>query len=110
MLLSRELAASTQETGSTISHEALALSQGAVDQLYLAVRLAICDLVLPKDAAIPLVLDDALTNFDDQRCAATLDFLMELSHQRQILLFTCQERERVYLEQHYPGQFTAISL
>ena len=86
------------------------LSQGAADQLYLAVRLAICDMVLPKEKAIPLVLDDALTSFDDDRCAAALDYLMELSRERQILLFSCQEREGDYLRRNYPGQFHDVPL
>ena len=62
-------------------------------QLYLATRLAICDLVLPPDHAVPIVLDDALTNFDDERCAAALRWLKEESKRRQILLFTCHSRE-----------------
>lgn len=62
-------------------------SAGAADQLYLAVRLAICDLVLPEDA--PIVLDDALTGFDGARRDAALDYLREAAEKRQILLFTC---------------------
>ena len=110
VLLDRELAASAQESGTSVPREALFLSQGAADQLYLAVRLAICDMVLPKEKAIPLVLDDALTSFDDDRCAAALDYLMELSRERQILLFTCQEREGAYLRRSYPGQFHEVAL
>ena len=70
---------------------------GAGDQLYLAVRLAICRMVLPRDKAAPLILDDALANFDDQRLAAALDWLLEESRSRQILLFTCHRREGDYL-------------
>ena len=110
VLLDRELAASALESGSSVPREALVLSQGAADQLYLAVRLAICDMVLPKEKAIPLVLDDALTSFDDDRCAAALDYLMELSRERQILLFSCQEREGAYLRRTYPGQFHDVPL
>ena len=110
VLLSRELTASAQESGSAAPREAPLLSQGAADQLYLAVRLAICHLVLPAEKAIPLVLDDALTNFDDARCAAALDYLMELAQTRQILLFTCQGREGAYLRRAYPGRFAAVSL
>lgn len=73
------------------------LSQGAGDQLYLAVRLAICRMVLPLDKAAPLILDDALANFDDTRMAAALDWLAEESRTRQILLFTCHRREGDYL-------------
>src|SRR5699024_8242089 len=96
--------------GTSAPREALLLSQGTADQLYLAVRLAICEMVLPAEKAVPLVLDDALTSFDDARCAAALDVLMELSRTRQILLFTCQEREGAYLRRAYPGAFTDLAL
>ena len=73
----------------------------------LAVRLAVCDMVLPADH--PLILDDALTSFDDERMEAALRYLMEISRQRQILLFTRQEREGQYLAQAFPGQYHTIS-
>ena len=44
------------------------------------------------------MLDDALVTFDDRRMALALDALAELGRERQILLFTCQEREENYLE------------
>ena len=62
-----------------------------MDQLYLALRLAICDLLLP-DA--PIVLDDVLVYFDDERALLALETLREMSKSRQILLFTCQNREK----------------
>ena len=46
---------------------------------------------------MPLILDDALANYDDQRLAAALDWLLEESRSRQILLFTCHRREGDYL-------------
>ena len=73
----------------------LFLQSAASHLLYLALRLAICQLTLP---GIPLVLDDALVTFDDRRMALALDALAELGRERQILLFTCQEREGNYLE------------
>ena len=97
VLLDRSLAASAQERGSVAAHEVSALSQGAADQLYLAVRLAICELVLPKEKNVPLILDDALINFDDERCAAALELLAELGRERQILLLSCHKREADYL-------------
>ncbi len=69
------------------------LSAGAADQLYLSARLAICELVLPPEKSIPIILDDALTNFDDERCAAALRWLKQAATHRQILLFTCHSRE-----------------
>mgnify|MGYP002581019471 CR=1 FL=1 len=60
-------------------------------------RLAICETVLPADDPPPVVLDDALVRFDDARCRAALELLLEESKTRQILLFTCQHRESAYL-------------
>lgn len=97
VLLDRSFAAQTGETGDGAAHDALYLSLGALDQLYLAVRLAICESVLPPEDPIPLVLDDALVRFDDARCRAALDVLYEVSQSRQLLLFTCQHREAAYL-------------
>lgn len=97
VLLDRNLSLSAQPAGDTMPRALSLLSQGAGDQLYLAVRLAICRMVLPRDKAAPLILDDALANFDDQRLAAALDWLLEESRTRQILLFTCHRREGDYL-------------
>ena len=110
VLLDRKLIPSAQEDGAILSHEVHSLSQGAADQLYLAVRLAICDLVLPAESRIPIFLDDALVTFDDERMAAALDYLVELSEQRQILLFTCQQRELSYLRAAHPDRYHAITL
>lgn len=97
VLLNKALAPSAQEKGSLLPREIFQLSQGTADQLYLAVRLAICETVLPADKAAPLVLDDALVTFDDDRMAAALSYLVQLARQRQILLFTCQGREAAWL-------------
>lgn len=110
VLLDRKMVPSAQEDGDILSHEVFTLSQGAADQLYLAVRLAICDMVLPKDRCVPIFLDDALVTFDDIRMAAALDYLVELSEQRQILLFTCQQRELAYLRTAHAGRYHAITL
>lgn len=110
VLLNKELAPSAQESGSLLPRETFQLSQGTADQLYLAVRLAICDMVLPQEKAAPLVLDDALVTFDDQRMAAALDLLLQLSRTRQILLFTCQNREAAYLRQAGASQVQVLRL
>lgn len=106
VLLSRDLSLETDSEGAQRSVQLL--SQGAADQLYLAVRLAICDLVLPEDKHVPLILDDALLTFDDDRLHAALDYLLEESEKRQILLFTCQKREGAYLNGHKNVTLLAI--
>ena len=94
--LDRELDASATEEGGVLPRRALFLSKGTVDQIYLAVRLAVYDLCL-KERQAPLVLDDALAAFDDRRMALALDLLVRLAEDRQILLFTCQGREAACL-------------
>lgn len=98
VLLSRDFSLETEEEAGGTAHSVQLLSQGAADQLYLAVRLAICDMVLPEDKSAPLVLDDALLSFDEERLHAALDYLVEESQHRQILLFSCQKREQEYLQ------------
>ena len=96
--LDRALHVSAEPAGTAVPRDAACLSAGAADQLYLAVRLAICDLVLPEENAAPIILDDALASFDDGRCAAALDCLREEAKKRQILLFTCHSREAAYFK------------
>ncbi len=79
--------------------EALSLSQGTVDELYFALRLALFEAIVPEDTAPPLVLDDAFVNFDDERMKKALDLLFEKSRERQIIIFSCHTREAEYLKE-----------
>ena len=110
VLLDRTLTPSIRSTGEVPTHSVSVLSQGTADQLYLAVRLAICDTVLPEEKCVPIFLDDALVTFDDERMTAALDYLVELSERRQILLFTCQQRELNYLRSAHPHRYHPIKL
>lgn len=93
VVLNRAFRLAAEPAGDGVYRDAALLSAGAADQLYLATRLAICDLVLPEENGVPIVLDDALANFDDARCAAALQWLKAEGQKRQILLFTCHSRE-----------------
>ena len=95
--LDRSLSVTVRQTGSLADRPLALLSQGTKDQLYLALRLSIADLVLPEGAACPFVLDDALLAFDDQRLDLALDLLRQLAEHRQVILFSCQRREQVRL-------------
>ena len=68
--------------------EADELSWATREQLYLAARLALTRVLWP-DEGPPLLLDDPLVNFDDQRVAATFQLLSRFAADRQILFFTC---------------------
>ena len=89
--LNRELEGAAARAEDVLPRSVLTLSRGTADQLYLAVRLAVCRLCLPEKP--PIVLDDALAAFDDRRMALALDLLRELAGEQQLLLFTCQRRE-----------------
>ena len=65
-------------------------SDGTVDQLYLALRLAVAEALTPN---APLVLDDALVRFDDTRLAQAMDILKDSAKQKQVIVFTCHKRE-----------------
>lgn len=71
-------------------HDAIWRSDGTVDQLYLALRLAVAEELTPE---APLILDDALVCFDDGRMRAAVELLKEESEAKQVILFTCQGRE-----------------
>ena len=58
------------------------MSEGACDQLYLALRLASLENWLDRNEPLPLIVDDILVSFDNARAAATLQVLAELSRGR----------------------------
>jgi hypothetical protein len=66
------------------------LSTGAKDQLFLALRLAIVDL-LSADNPIPLVLDDSFVNFDSERLQVALEVVSTISKERQVILLSHDE-------------------
>lgn len=72
-------------------HDSLWRSDGTVDQLYLALRLAVAE-ALTEDA--PVILDDALVRFDDTRLKSALNILRQEAQKKQVILFTCQSREK----------------
>jgi uncharacterized protein YhaN len=67
------------------------MSDGTCDQLYLALRLASLENFLGDREPIPFIVDDILISFDDQRAAAALKILAELSRRTQIIFFTHHE-------------------
>src|SRR6185436_2693065 len=68
------------------------LSEGTRDQLYLSLRLA--SLLRRADVAepMPLVLDDVLIQFDDERSRAALGVIAEVAQRMQVLFFTHHAR------------------
>jgi uncharacterized protein YhaN len=65
------------------------LSVGAEDQLYLALRLALAELMTEQTGVLPLLMDDPLSQYDDKRMIQTTRFLSDYAKERQLILFTC---------------------
>ena len=71
------------------------ISDGGRALMYLALRIAFAQ----KDAekrgiALPLICDDPLVHFDDQRSESAIALLAQVSAAHQVLLFTCERRTR----------------
>ncbi len=67
------------------------MSEGTCDQLYLALRLASLHQDVGPRRHLPLVIDDILIQFDDERARAALRVLHQVSAERQVIFFTHHE-------------------
>ena len=76
------------------------LSFGTMQQVYFALRAAAGEL-FAKGKKLPLILDEPFAMYDDVRLAAALKWLYRSG--RQVILFTCQDRERRILEEIKAG-------
>lgn len=66
------------------------LSRGTREQLFLAIRLALVEELARQGTRLPMVLDDVLVNFDQERSEAATEVLRDFAQKGyQVLLFTC---------------------
>jgi len=65
------------------------LSRGTAEQLYLCLRLGLAEEFAATQAALPLVLDDVLVNFDPQRALGMATAIATVAQHNQVMLFTC---------------------
>ena len=91
VLINRDFTAKLRASGDLIARESEYLSAGTLDLMYLAVRLAVCELALPEGESCPLIIDDALVNLDEQRTRQAIELLKEIAKRRQVILFTCRK-------------------
>ncbi|HII4512901.1 AAA family ATPase [Clostridium perfringens] len=81
-----------KDTKSNKIMDASYLSSGTYDQIYLALRLGIIDIIF-EDKKVPIILDESFTQYDDNRLKTMLDIIYRRVYKNQIILFTCQKRE-----------------
>ena len=73
------------------------LSRGTVDQLYLAARLSLLEIIC-GDRRPPLLLDDPFVTFDSRRLARAMEVLRELARGQQVIIFTCGDHYDAYAD------------
>lgn len=91
VLINRDFTAKIRASGDSVARDSEYLSAGTLDLMYLAVRLAVCELALPEGESCPLIIDDALVNLDEQRTQQALELLKEIARRRQVILFSCKK-------------------
>lgn len=91
VLINRDFSASAKTQDDAVARDSEYLSAGTLDLMYLAVRLAVCELAMPAGETCPLIIDDALVNLDEERLRQAMALLRELARSRQIILFTCRD-------------------
>ena len=84
---SMELSITTSDAFGT--KESGYLSRGTEDQLYLAMRLAVAELITNEGEKLPIFADDSLSQYDDGRTKKAFSFLKEYAKDKQIIMFTC---------------------
>ncbi len=89
--VSKDINISVEDPVSGMLMEARHLSMGTVDQLYFSLRIGMAK-ILGIDG-FPLILDESFLQYDDERLKRALEILVEESVNRQIILFTSQNRE-----------------
>ena len=75
-------------------------SVGTADAVYIALRLALIDMLYVKEKPT-LVFDDSFANFDEGRAGEMLELLAKLSEKTQVLYFTCRDPKLLLRNTNY---------
>lgn len=91
LMVSKDLNISVREPFGNTTHEWKYLSNGTIDQVYFSLRLAISEIFTGSGNGLPLFLDDAFLQYDDDRAKNAMDFIDQYSKEKdaQVFLFTC---------------------
>jgi len=107
IIVSKDFDISIREKENNTTREWKFLSSGTADLVYFALRLAISEVFSRDEDPVPLFLDDAFLQYDDERTKLALKFLESYTVKRniQIFLFTCHEQTL-----QTGGRFTCLHL
>ena len=82
------------------------LSVGTIDQLYLALRVAVMQQI--SEESLPIILDESFAYYDEKRLENVLQFIQkELNNQ--VIILTCTDREKQILNKMgYEYQYISL--
>ena len=84
------------------------MSEGTLDQLYLALRLAALDIRRTAGVDLPVILDDVLMTSDEDRSGAMLEALAEFARENQVMVFTHHRHIAEVAVRHVPAETLAL--
>lgn len=86
------------------------LSSGAQDQVFFSSRIALADALTQNNEMMPLFLDDTFVESDLSRLKQTYKIIDGIARERQVLLFTCHQRELELARQQFGDKLNLINL
>jgi uncharacterized protein YhaN len=85
------------------------LSNGTIDQMYLALRIAISETVVKSKEALPFIMDEPFAQYDDKRTDSALKCIDEISKMQQVIIFTCKQREVDLIRSQYACKICSLT-
>ncbi len=85
------------------------LSDGTIDQIYLALRVAISETVLKNHECMPFIMDEPFAQYDDERTSNALKYIGKISKKQQVIIFTCKNREVELISTEFPCKICSLT-
>ena len=85
------------------------LSDGTIDQIYLALRVAISETVLKNYECMPFIMDEPFAQYDDERTFNALKYIGNISKKQQVIIFTCKKREVELMRSEFPCKICSLT-
>ncbi len=85
------------------------LSDGTIDQIYFALRVAISETVLKNHESMPFIMDEPFAQYDDERTLNALKYIYNISKKQQVIIFTCKKREVELISSGFPCKICSLT-
>jgi len=78
----------------------LETSRGTKEQLYFSMRLGLIKEYEKRSESMPIIMDDILVNFDDERGPSAIQILADFAKDRQVIVLTCHKNALDIYKEH----------